>query len=367
MPILKINKLDFLTPLTLVAGVVDRKQAKPVLSNVRLAWDRLTLTITCSDLEIQTTAKLACEADEPGAITVGAKKILEIIRCLDDESQIQLCMDAETLRIKQGRSSFKLTTLPAIDFPMRQQVDGGELRYVQRTPLLRALQATVFAIALQDVRAFLNGLLVSIESGFLVMIGMDGHRMAILRMPMQESFSERRLILPRKSVNDLLRLLQQVEDEEVRITLFPDHFVLTTSQYHWDSKLIDAPFPAYQRAIPTAQNCFVYVDKEQLRKALSRTMILANERLKAVVLSWQAAELHLVAYNQEHEEAVEMVTADIQGESMKIAVNANYLLDVLAYLPDGQVELSFNNPDSSILVQSTKDKYYQYLIMPMKL
>lgn len=367
MPILKINKLDLLAPLTLVTGVVDRKQAKPILSNVRLAWDKLTLTITCSDLEIQTTAKLICEADEHGSTTVSAKKFLEIIRCLDDESQIQLCIDGDILRIKQGRTSFKLTTLPAIDFPMRQLDDGGELRYAQRVPLLKALQATVFAIALQDVRAFLNGLLISIESGFLVMIGMDGHRMAILRMPMHESFSERRLILPRKSVNDLLRLLQQVDDEEIRITLYPDHFILTTSQYHWDSKLIDAPFPAYQRAIPTAQNKFVYVDKEQLRKALSRTMILANERLKAVVLSWQNGELHLVAYNQEHEEAVEVVTADVEGEPMKIAVNATYLLDVLGYLPEGHVELSFNNPDSSILVQSTKDKYYQYLIMPMKL
>ena len=217
------------------------------------------------------------------------------------------------------------------------------------------------------MRAFLNGLLISIEQGFLVMVGMDGHRMAISRMALPESFSERRLILPRKSVHDLLRLLQQVDDEEVRMTLHIDHCVLTTTQYHWDSKLIDARFPAYQRAMATAQDKFVYVDKEQLRKALSRTMILANERFKAVVLSWQNAELHLTAYNQEQEEAVEIVSADVQGENMKIGVNAHYLLDVLAHLPDGQVELSFSSPDHSILVQSALDKYYQYLIMPMKL
>jgi DNA polymerase-3 subunit beta len=367
MPTIKIAKNSLLGPLTMVTGVVDRKQAKPILSNVRLAWDTLTLTLTCSDLEIQTTAKVACAADEAGATTVGAKKILEIIRCLDDETDIQLCFEQDILRIKQGRSSFKLATLPAMDFPMRHLDASGELRHLQRLPLVKALQSTVFAIALQDVRAFLNGLLIAIEPGFLSMVGMDGHRMAILRMPLVETFSERRLILPRKSVNDLLRLLQQVDDDEIRITLYPDHFVLTTADYHWDSKLIDAPFPAYQRAIPTQQDKFVYVDKELLRKALSRTMILANERFKAVVLSWQLGELHLLAYNQEHEEALEIVSADVQGETMKIGVNAHYLLDVLGQLPDGAVELSFHHPDSSILVQSTKDNHYQYLIMPMKL
>lgn len=364
---LKVTKSALLAPLALVAGVVEKKQAKPVLANVRMRWDTHTLTLTCSDLEIQTTAKVPCESQTPGGITVAAKKFLEIIRCLDDESDIQLSIKDDNLLIKQGRSSFKLATLPIEQFPMRQLEEAGELRYISRLPFVKALQSTVFAIALQDVRAFLNGLLISVENEFLVMVGMDGHRMAISRMALQDSFSERRLILPRKSVNDLLRLLQQVDDDEIRLTLHLDHFVLTTAQYHWDSKLIDARFPAYQRAIPQNQDKRVYVDKEQLRKALSRTMILANERFKAVVLSWQKDELRLVAYNQEHEEAVEVLSADVNGEEMKIGVNAHYLLDVLAHLPDGQVELSFNNPDSSILVQSLHDKNYQYLIMPMKL
>jgi DNA polymerase-3 subunit beta len=367
MSIVRVTKLDLLAPLSLVAGVVERKQVKPVLANVRMRWDTHTLTITCSDLEIQTTAKLPCQSKSTGGTTVGAKKFLEIIRCLDDESDIQFLLQDDSLRIKQGRSSFKLVTLPIEQFPMRQLEEAGELRYIPRLPLVKALQSTVIAIALQDVRAFLNGLLISVENGFLVMVGMDGHRMAISRMALPESFSERHLILPRKSVNDLLRLLQQVDDDEVRLTLHSDHFVLTTAQYHWDSKLIDARFPAYQRAIPMEQTKRVFVDKEQLRKALVRTMILANERFKAVVLSWQQSELHVIAYNQEHEEAVEIVNADISGEDMKIGVNAHYLLDVLSHMQDGPVELSFNTPDSSILVQSLNDKYYQYLIMPMKL
>jgi DNA polymerase-3 subunit beta len=367
MSVIKVNKANLLAPLALVAGIVDRKQAKPILANLRMRWDTHTLTMTCSDLEIQTTAKVPCEADSPAGTTVGAKKFLEIIRCLDDETDIQFLLQEDVLRIKQGRSSFKLATLPIEQFPMRQLDEPGELRYIPRLPLVKALQSAVFAIALQDVRAFLNGLLISVEHGFLVMVGMDGHRMAISRMALPESFSERRLILPRKSVHDLLRLLQQVDDDEVRMTLHIDHCVLTTAQYHWDSKLIDARFPAYQRAIPSAQDKFVYVDKEQLRKALSRTMILANERFKAVMLSWKNSELHLTAYNQEQEEAVEIVSADTQGENMKIGVNAHYLLDVLAHFPDGQIELSFSTPDHSILVQSALDKYYQYLIMPMKL
>jgi DNA polymerase-3 subunit beta len=363
----RVGKMELLAPLAMVAGVVEKKQSKPVLANVRMYWENHSLTLTCSDLEIQTSAKVPCETASAGGTTLGAKKFLEIIRSLDDESDIQFSLQDDSLRIKQGRSSFKLATLPIEQFPMRKIEETGELRYVQRLPFVKALQSTVFAISLQDVRAFLNGLLLCIDNEFLVMVGMDGHRMAINRMALAEKFSERRLILPRKSVNDLLRLLQQIDDEEVRITLYIDHFVLTTAQYHWDSKLIDARFPTYQRIIPQQQDKLIYVDRDQLKRALSRTMILANERFKAVVLSWQAGELHLVAYNQEQEEAVEIVNADVSGEDMKIGINANYLLDGLNHLPEGQVCLSFTNADSSILVQSVNDKNFQYIIMPMKI
>jgi DNA polymerase III subunit beta len=363
----RVGKIELLAPLAMVAGVVEKKQSKPVLANVRMHWENHTLMLTGSDLEIQTSVKVPCETASSGGTTVGAKKFLEIIRSLDDESDILFTLQDDTLRIKQGRSSFKLATLPIEQFPMRKIEETGELRYVQRLPFVKALQSTVFAISLQDVRAFLNGLLICIDNEYLVMVGMDGHRMAINRMALAEKFSERRLILPRKSVNDLLRLLQQIDDEELRITLHIDHFVLTTSEYHWDSKLIDARFPSYQRIIPQQQDKFIYVDREQLKRALSRTMILANERLKAVVLSWQPGELHLVAYNQEQEEAVEIVNADVSGQDMKIGINATYLLDGLNHLPEGPVCLSFTNADSSILVQSANDKNFQYIIMPLKI
>ena len=162
MSMLKVTKLDLLAPLALVAGVVERKQAKAILANVRMRWDSNTLTMTCSDLEIQTTAKVPCETQDPGSTTVGAKKFLEIVRCLDDELEIQFLLQDGSLRIKQGRSSFKLATLPIEQFPMRQLDETGELRYIPRLPLVKSLQSTVFAIALQDVRPFLNGLLIPV-------------------------------------------------------------------------------------------------------------------------------------------------------------------------------------------------------------
>ncbi|MDQ5884208.1 MAG: Beta sliding clamp [Pseudomonadota bacterium] len=363
----RVGKMDLLAPLAMVAGVVDRKQSKPVLANVCMRWDNHALMLTCSDLEIQTSVKVPCETSMAGGTTVGAKKFLEIIRSLDDEGDILFTIQDDTLRIKQGRSAFKLATLPVEQFPMRKIEETGEQRFIQRLPFVKALQSTVFSISLQDVRAFLNGLLLCVENEHLVMVGMDGHRMAVNRMALAEKFSERRLILPRKSVHDLLRLLQQIDDDEIRITLYTDHFVLTTAQYHWDSKLIDARFPAYQRVIPQQQDKFIYVDRDQFKRALARTMILANERFKAVVLSWQQGELHLVAYNQEQEEALEVLSADVTGENMKIGINANYLLDGLNHLPEGMVCLSFATSDSSILVQSANDKNFQYIIMPMKL
>ena len=191
--------------------------------------------------------------------------------------------------------------------------------------------------------------------------------MAICRLPCQLINEHHRLLLPRKGVQEILRLLNNVSDEQVLISAGKSHFKLVTSQYTFSTKLIEARFPPYTKAIPTSQDKEVIIERDLLKRALSRIMILAHEKSRAVLLHIQPGQLTLVANNQEQEEAVEVLPAETQGDELKIGINASYLLDVLNYVAEGPLKLSLSNTDSSILVESLQDSHYMYIIMPMKL
>jgi DNA polymerase-3 subunit beta len=219
----------------------------------------------------------------------------------------------------------------------------------------------------QDVRAYLNGLLVEIDAQSITFVATDGHRMAICRLPSQLSNQHHRLLLPRKGVQEILRLLNNIADEHVVISAGKNHFKLVTEQYTFSSKLIEARFPPYIRAIPRDQDKQVVIDRDLLKRALSRIIILANEKSRAVLLHVQADQLTLIANNQEQEEAIESVPAQTTGDELTIGINASYLLDVLNHVAEGSMRISLSNTDTSILVESVNDENYQYIIMPMKI
>jgi DNA polymerase-3 subunit beta len=219
----------------------------------------------------------------------------------------------------------------------------------------------------QDVRVFLNGLLFELDSQGITTVATDGHRMAICRLPSQLNHQHQRLLLPRKGVQELLRLLNNVPDEQIAISAGKGHFKLVTQQYTFSTKLIETRFPPYAKAIPSAQDKQVLIDRDLLKRAISRISILAHEKSRAVLLSIQSGQLTLIANNQEQEEAIETLTAETQGDDLKIGINASYLLDVLNHLQEGLLRISLTTTDSSILVESLNDEHYMYIIMPMKI
>lgn len=368
MVTLKVAKSDIITPLLTVSGALDRKQPLPILSHLLLRVSDNHLLLTATDLEIEITARIPCQSDvKEAAITVSAKKCLDIIRSLDDEACPELVYNEDILSIKVGRSSFKLATLSADDFPMMQDEASEFEMTLPTVTLIRLLQYTQFAMSQQDVRVFLNSLCLMCTDDGLVAVATDGHRMAIAEHELSMPGNKHRLLVPRKAAQDMLRLLQSISDETVVLSATDKHMKLSSTQYTFSSKMVEARFPPYSKAIPQNQDKLVQVDRDSLKRALSRIVILANEKSRAILLELQQDGLTLVANNQEKEEALETVEAALEGEPLKIGVNAGYLLDVLAVLPEGMVQLSFSDAESSILVTSPSDLGYQYIIMPMKI
>lgn len=365
---LTISKQQLLTPLLTVAGAVDKKQSLAILSNILLKLTDGYLFLTATDLEIEITGCVKIDSSQnTGLVTVPAKKMIDIIRSLEDDATPCISLDAGVLSIKQGRSKFKLATLPADDYPNSED-ESNEVEFtVARSQLIHLLQSTHFAMSQQDVRVFLNGLLLEIDTQLITAVATDGHRMAISRLPCQLNSQHHRLLIPRKGVQEILRLLNNVVDDTVLLSAGGSHFKVVTGQYTFSTKLIEARFPPYAKAIPTAQDKQVIIERDLLKRAISRIMILANEKSRAVLLHIQKDQLTLVANNQEQEEAIETLHAETVGDELKIGINAGYLLDVLSHVGEGRLRLSLSNTDSSILVESLQDEHYLYIIMPMKI
>lgn len=367
---LTLSKQQILAPLLTVAGAVDKKQSLPILSNILFQLTDQQFSVVATDLEIQITAIVPQSAalSAAAAITVPAKKMIDIIRSLEEEAMPTLSCQGNTLFIKTEQGQFKLSTLPASDYPLAEnEVNEVEL-VMQASALMRLLQSTYFAMAQQDARIYLNGLFLEIDTKSIAAVAADGHRMAVCRLQDDALKHMHRLLIPRKGVQEMLRLLVSIPPEEsVTISASKNHICLTTLPFKLSSKLIDARFPPYSKAIPKDYDKSAIVDRDVLKRALSRIVILANEKLRAVVLRTGDNQLMLQASNKEQEEGMETIVAETEGEALTIGLNATYLLDVLNYLNEGPLKLSFGDADSSILVQSMQDEHYQYIIMPMKL
>ena len=362
-----IEKESLLTALLTVFGAVDKKQSLAILSNFLLKVSDNLLCISATDLEIEIVAQAPCQSNHThGSTTIPAKKFIDIIKSLEEKSSPHIICENNAVTIKEGRSQFKLATLPAEQYPTSED-ECSEIEVpMPRLAFLQLLQSTHFSMSQQDVRVFLNGLFLEFEGNGITAVATDGHRMAVNRYASVIN-STYKLLLPKKGVQELLKLLNAVEDEQILVAAGKAHFKLITKNFVFLSKLIEARFPPYAKAIPIHQDKHLVVDCLVLRRALSRIMILAHEKSRAVLLHMQMNLLTLVSNNNEQEEAIESLAAQTEGDELKIGLNANYLLDVLSYFNGGDVRLSMSNTDSSILVESLHNNTYQYIIMPMKI
>ena len=358
-------------PLNLVAGVVERRQTLPILSNVLLALEDKTLSLTGTDLEVELIGRVELEAaGVDGEVTVPARKLVDICKSLPESSTIEFSLEGGKATVKAGRSRFTLSTLPAADFPAVEGGAGSVALSLDQSLVKQLIDGTAFAMAQQDVRYYLNGLYLEILGGRLRVVATDGHRLALATGPALVEAADTGVIIPRKGVLELSRLLDGSVPLELAIGT--NHIRATNEQFTFTSKLVDGKFPDYERVIPKNADKSVIGERGELKQAFTRTAILSNEKYRGVRLKLSENSLDITANNPEQEQAEEAVGVQYTGTELEIGFNVSYLLDVLSVLEQPQVRLSLSDEASSALLENAEppsegEPERLYVVMPMRL
>jgi len=345
-----ISRDALLKPLNLVAGVVERRQTLPILSNVLLSLEGKKLSLTGTDLEVELVGRVELDsAGVDGEITVPARKLVDICKSLPDGSTIELSVESGKAMVKAGRSRFTLSTLAATEFPSVEEGVGELALDLPQTTVKRLIERTAFAMAQQDVRYYLNGMLLELKSGRLRMVATDGHRLALCTAPEPVSAGDASVIIPRKGVLELSRLLEG--EESISLVIGSNHVRASNPQFTFTSKLVDGKFPEYERVLPKSPDKTVIGDRLELKQAFARTAILSNEKYRGVRLKLSNDTLDIMANNPEQEQAEEVVAVDYKGDKLEVGFNVSYLLDVLSVLDGKQVRMSLADSSSSALLE----------------
>ena len=355
-----------LEPLQAVIGVVERRQTMPVLANVLLTATEEGVAITATDLEVELVATADMAVEKPGEITLPGRKLLDICRALPDGQQMTLTLSGDKMTVRSGKSRFTLSTLPAAEFPTIDDIQGKQSIALPQSQLRRLLEKTHFAMANQDVRYYLNGLLLDAAGARLRAVATDGHRLALCEFLVDGAdASPQQVILPRQGVLELQRLIG--DSGECSVAIGTNHLRVQLDGIRFTSKLIDGRFPDYERVIPKPAEVPMLADRLLLSEGLSRIRILANEKYKGVRLEAKDGRLVIQAHNPEQEEAEEEIEVDYAGEAIEIGFNAEYLIAALRALDSEQVRVEFKDASSSCLIQDEGDGDCKYVVMPMRL
>ncbi|MDF0535349.1 DNA polymerase III subunit beta [Shewanella sp. A32] len=362
-----IDRDDLLKPLQLVSGAVERRHNLPILANLLVEVSNHSLKFTGTDLEVELVGSAVLSGDvQEGRTTVPAKKLLDIVKSLPEQTEVKIEQQENKWLLRCGRSRFSLATLPAEEYPNVESFQPNISFTIKQGTLKSIIEATQFSMANQDVRYYLNGLLFETEGNVLRAVATDGHRLALSHRMLEASLPENQVIVPRKGVMELARLLD-AEDQDIEIAIGDNAIRATTAAAVLTSKLVDGRFPDYRRVLPKGGDKIVLASRNALRQALLRASILSNEKFRGVRVQLENALLKITANNPEQEEAEEIIDVEYSGESLEIGFNVSYLLDVLNSLKSDDVRITLSDGNSSALIENHQEEDSMYVVMPMRL
>jgi len=367
MLLVQSERNALLSSLSAVVGVVERRHTLPILSNLLLEKKGNKLTLLATDLELQISTQQDVEAGEDFAITIAARKLFDIVRALPDSAKVKLDSKDSQVVVSAGKSRFTLQTLPAADFPRVET--GAGLGAVIRLPqkkLKRLLQLVQFAMASQDIRYYLNGMLLVLEGKQLRVVATDGHRLSYAETELENEAEAREVIIPRKTVVELSKLLGDVDDP-VELRIGANQVTITLPGTELVTKVVDGKFPDYQRVIPMNQPRHLKANRQNVMQALQRAAILSNEKFRGVRLVMSDNTLGIVCNNNEQEEAADEIEVSYDGEPLDVGFNVTYLLDGLGAVGSEEIILSLADANSSMLLTSEGEVGFKYVVMPMRI
>ncbi len=367
MQLKQIARDALLKPLQAVSGIVERRHTLPILANVLLEQKDGGLHVTATDLEMQITAVADLPGKDGEATTVAARKLQDLLRALPDGSTLNVEATGNKMTVRAGRSRFNLQTMAASDYP-RISLGTEQLQTLSlpQRDLRGLLRLAEFAMAQQDIRYYLNGMLLVVDQGSLQAVATDGHRLSWASLAVPGSYARQEVILPRKTVLELGKLLADT-GEPVTLDILANQVRFRFGNVELVSKVVDGKFPDYNRVIPSGYTKLLDLDRLELLSALQRAAILSNEKFRGVRVVLADGELRIICTNAEQEEAEEVLEVPYKGESLDIGFNITYLLDVLQNLGSERVQLGFGDANSSALVTMPERDDYKYVVMPMRI
>ncbi|MBI3431686.1 MAG: DNA polymerase III subunit beta [Hydrogenophilales bacterium] len=367
MLLVQSERNALLASLTAVVGVVERRHTLPILSNLLLEKKGSKLTLLATDLELQVSTQLDVQAGEDFAITIAARKLFDIVRALPDSAKLKLDSKDSQVVVSAGKSRFTLQTLPAADFPRVETGAGlGEAIRLPQKTLKRLLQLVQFAMASQDIRYYLNGMLLVLEGKQLRVVATDGHRLSYAETELETEAAPREVIIPRKTVVELSKLLSDVDDP-VELRIGTNQVTITLPGTELVTKVVDGKFPDYQRVIPANQPRHLKANRQSVMQALQRAAILSNEKFRGVRLVMSENTLGIVCNNNEQEEAADEIEVSYNGDPLDVGFNVTYLLDGLGAVNTDEITLSLGDANSSMLLTSEGEAGFKYVVMPMRI
>ena len=363
----QIEREVLLGPLSIVTSVVERRQTLPILANVYMRLEGKQLTLVGTDLEVEISIQADVLSGEDGECTVTARKLLDICRALPETANIDFSGEGDKAKMRSGKSRFTLQALPPKDFPRLEAGTWEERISIPRTELKALLDRTSFSMAQQDVRYFLNGVLLELDGNTITTVATDGHRLARSRAELSTSVgAQRQVIVPRKAVAELGRFLGEGSDE-ITVELNSNHISLERPGATLISKLIDGKFPDYKAVMAQVLNQKMSADRQQFHEVLARTAVLTNEKYRGIRLELSKGSLKVSAHNPEHEEAIDEIPVDYAGTDVEIGFNVTYLMDALKALTSEQVEAELQDANTGCMLHDPNNDDTLYLIMPMRL
>jgi DNA polymerase III subunit beta len=367
MQLKQIPRDALLKPLQAVSGIVERRHTLPILANVLVEQKNGRLFMTATDLEMQITAHSELEGKQDQSVTVAARKLQDLLRALPDDATVSVDTSASKMTVRANRSRFNLQTLPANDYPRISlgQEQQQTIKLPQRD-FRGLLKLAEFAMAQQDIRYYLNGMLLVVDKGSLQTVATDGHRLSYASLAVPGNYTRQEVILPRKTVLEVGKLLEE-SDDELTIDLLANQVRFRFANIELVSKVVDGKFPDYNRVIPTGHSKQIDISRTELLQALQRAAILSNEKFRGVRIVLGADQLKIICTNSEQEEAEEELEIGYKGEALDIGFNITYLLDVLHNLATDRVLLAFGDANSSALITMPDRGDYKYVVMPMRI
>ncbi len=362
-----INREALLAPLQQIVNVIEKRQTMPILANILINIQKDSLILTGTDLEIQIIAKITIDAPSIGSITVPARKFLDICRLLPTNADIKIERLEDKIKINAHRSRFVLSCLPAENYPEFAESSLERQFSINAGKLKKALDKTLFCMANQDVRYYLNGLLLNISNRKIKLVASDGHRLAIYEDELDEAAGfEARIILPRKGVMELSRLLDDPE-ADLDVEFSSNNIRIKIKHIVFSAKLVDAKYPDFSKVFEQPFLNEIHIQKQALKEALTRVAVLSNEKFKGVSLDVYAGNLRISTHNPEHDEAEEEMLIEYTGEPVSIAFNAQYLLDAVSNLDSELAVLTITSNNSTCFINEPNLETYKFIVMPMRL